>query len=297
MDSRKQHHIETIENICLSGGGTKCISHLGAIQCLMDRKLVSHKCVFYGTSAGSIIAFLLCIGYTPIEIMVYISTTDMFNEMSRKVSIRNMITGSGILDFSLIENTLRTLTENKIGVRNITMKELYDKHGRVFYATAFNVTRDRVEYISHNTHPDIDCITALKLSSSIPLVFSQSEYAGCTYIDGGIVDNLPVSIIDKNATSKNTIVIAALDAHRDTRDTVQASQHTCIENQKSILAYISRMLTIPVRMKTLEKVNTCAFPVVAVYVDISSIDFNVSTTKQLDIFSHGYTAAKSVILH
>ncbi len=50
--------------IVLGGGGVKAIAHIGALQALEDRKLLSLVRQYVGLSAGSLVAFGLYLGYS-----------------------------------------------------------------------------------------------------------------------------------------------------------------------------------------------------------------------------------------
>ena len=56
-------------NLVISGGGVKGILHLGALKILEEKYIKKYK-NFAGSSAGSIIVLLLCIGYTYNDIMM-----------------------------------------------------------------------------------------------------------------------------------------------------------------------------------------------------------------------------------
>ena len=56
--------------IVLSGGITKGFGLVGSLQYLQDNGILPHIQKFIGTSIGAIIAYLVCIGYSPIEIMI-----------------------------------------------------------------------------------------------------------------------------------------------------------------------------------------------------------------------------------
>jgi predicted acylesterase/phospholipase RssA len=49
------------------------------------------------------------------------------------------------------------------------------------------------EYFSVDTHPDMKVIDAVCMSIAIPFVFSSREYMNRTYVDGGIVESLPLA--------------------------------------------------------------------------------------------------------
>ena len=57
-----------INNLILSGGGIKGISLIGAIEYLYEKNYMNNINTILGTSIGSIIGYLIIIGYTPEEL-------------------------------------------------------------------------------------------------------------------------------------------------------------------------------------------------------------------------------------
>ena len=64
--------------IILSGGALKGLLTLGSLQYVYDNNNLNDVTQYIGTSVGSIICFLLSIGYTPVELIVSICTSRIF---------------------------------------------------------------------------------------------------------------------------------------------------------------------------------------------------------------------------
>ena len=71
LNKKNMQPITDFDTLVLSGGSSKGILILGALQYAQDNFLLNKINKYIGTSVGSIICFLLLIGYTPIEIMIY----------------------------------------------------------------------------------------------------------------------------------------------------------------------------------------------------------------------------------
>ena len=67
-----------ITAVCISAGGSKGFSALGALQCLIDHHQMDFANVKFmsGTSIGSAICFFLSIGYKPVELMIELCTNN-----------------------------------------------------------------------------------------------------------------------------------------------------------------------------------------------------------------------------
>ena len=71
--------------IILSGGAIKGFSTLGSLQYLHEHQLIKDVDKYVGTSVGSGILYLLAIGYTPIEIIVKILTSQFMKKMQLNI--------------------------------------------------------------------------------------------------------------------------------------------------------------------------------------------------------------------
>jgi predicted acylesterase/phospholipase RssA len=183
------------DTLVLSGGSAKGMLTLGALQYAYDNYLLKNLQIYIGTSSGAMICYLLIIGYTPIEIMVYICTHQLLEKI-QNFNIVAMLQGRGASSFNTIQETLEKMTIQKIGYLP-TIKDLYDKYGKTFICVTHNLTDCCTEYIKHDTHGSMPCITALRLSANLPLVFEHYKYGKSFYVDGGISDNFAIDIGDR----------------------------------------------------------------------------------------------------
>ena len=264
--------------IVLPGGGIKGFAVLGSIQYMIDQKLINidHINFFSGTSIGAIICYFLAIGYTPIEMIVYIITHKVF-KLGEIKSIDSILNGNGVYDYSIIKNHLETMTLEKIGYIP-TLKELYEHMDKTLYTCTFNVTKKIVEYLSYHNYPDMLCIEALQLSSSLPFIFNDSFYNNDYYIDGGIVDNFPYNVI------KDERIIS-----------IYFKEKEVLEYSKIIDKFYTIMY-IPMNeltKKSMEMINTENIKIIMIEVEhIKIYDFNSDHSKQLELFSTGYSLTK-----
>ena len=102
------------DTLVLSGESSRAFVTLGAIQYAFDNYLLKDLVNYVGTSSGSIICYLLAIGYTPVEIIVYICTNQLMEKMQH-FNIVAMIQGRGATSFSSIQEQLEKMSIAKIG--------------------------------------------------------------------------------------------------------------------------------------------------------------------------------------
>ena len=154
---------KNIDSLCLSGGGTRALLFIGAIKKLIDRNIIRLNNIkkYIGTSAGSMIAFLLTIGYNINEIEDFFISLD-FNKLEPEIDCNNMFLRYGLDDGAKLIYILNVLLKEKLNVEKISFKELYEKTNIVLIVTAVSLTENELYYFSHESYPDMDVILSLK---------------------------------------------------------------------------------------------------------------------------------------
>jgi len=261
----------------LSGGAVRGFALLGAVQYLLDQGWTLKIRRYIGTSIGAILAYLFCIGYTPIEIMVLLCQKG-FMEKLANVDLMNLMHGQGIASFTIVQEMLEKMTVTKIK-RYITLGELFEKYDRELVCCTYNQTLEKVEYISYKTHPTMDCLTALKMSASLPFLFNAFWYEDSKYIDGGISDNFPISQIEPE-----DVAIAIRMVNSSTKGRDEADANT--------LETIYRTLIIPIQeledLRILHHHHANTDLVTIVIPHHMGHNLNMSNTEKFDMFSTGY---------
>ena len=77
----KEKQILDYDTLVISGGSSTGIVTLGSLQYAYDNYFLSKVENYIGTSSGAIICYLLIIGYTPIEIIVYICSHQLMEKI------------------------------------------------------------------------------------------------------------------------------------------------------------------------------------------------------------------------
>ena len=176
--------------LVVSGGAVNGILMLGTLQYLYEMNLLKNINSYIGTSVGSCISYLLAIGYTPIEIMIKLSTSQCMEKLNN-INILSLTQGYGAYDWNIINHFLEDLTIDKIG-RFISLNELYTDFGKDITFVTYNYTMGRTEYLSYKNHPHMQCLTAARMSSNLPIIFSRFKYLNCYYLDGGMTNNFAI---------------------------------------------------------------------------------------------------------
>ena len=143
-----------------------------------------------GTSAGSILAVLLCIGIPVDEIIEYIVKRPLHKWFKLD------LTQHGFISSECFTELLTPLFHAYDVPLTITLKELYERTNMNIYLYTTAVTDLKSVELHYSTHPDLSVMTAITMSSSIPIMFPPVFYEGEYYVDGGLLMHCPPSTED-----------------------------------------------------------------------------------------------------
>lgn len=271
--SREKYSFDTI---VLSGGSIHGIIMLGALHYAEDNFLLQNVDTYIGTSVGSMCGYLLAIGYTPIEIITRLCTKQVIDKM-KHFDINSFIKGDGCISYNHIQQQLEKMSIEKID-KIPTLKDLYDMFKKKLICVTYNLTENKQEILSCETHPDMSCLTALRLSSNLPFIFDNFKYKNCFYTDGGISNNFPIDIGDMYG---NRILGLVLNKFK--------------YNFKNIIENIIDLISIPINQSTMDKINSASEKCTIIKLEpdkTSFINFNLDTHTKLEMFSSGFTQMK-----
>lgn len=188
--------METIDTLVLGGGGMKCVSYLGCIQCLMKHKILepslSNIKKIYCVSGGMIYILPLLLGYSiefTIELFIGIDNSTFLSE--ENISFSNLFEHYGFFPQTFYDRCLDHICLGKKKCKDITLQELYETSNIELIAHTVNISKQINCYISHKTHPNLSLVTLLKMTTAIPFVFQSVFYQGDHYLDGGLITSIP----------------------------------------------------------------------------------------------------------
>ncbi|MBR1802980.1 MAG: patatin-like phospholipase family protein [Clostridia bacterium] len=198
--------------VALSGGGIRGIAHAGVLQALEDYHIPIN--IIGGTSAGSMIASLYAMGYSPYVIYLLcqrnaerIVRENNFSFMKRFFSFQSKGNDrlTGMKDGKMIEEIYDRLAERKqiTSISQIKMPlvipavDIMKSKEYVFTNYLPKKAVDEKQYIT-----DISIGKAVRASSSFPAVFNPCYVNSHAFMDGGMLDNVPVYEVKKQGADK-----------------------------------------------------------------------------------------------
>lgn len=199
--------------LALSGGGIRGIAHAGALKALEDNGIKIDA--IGGSSSGALISSLYALGYSPYYIYILFKryAKDIVGMNSAPIisEIKNYITNKRIQIKGLKADNSLEEAYNQLAMRKgvKTMKDIKNMplvipavdigKGKeyIFTNRIPNDTQDEEQYIT-----DISIGKAVKASSCFPAIFCPCEFKDHIFLDGGVLDNIPVSEVKKQGVDK-----------------------------------------------------------------------------------------------
>ena len=224
--------METLKlGLALSGGGIRGAVHIGVLKAFEENNIKID--IIGGTSSGSLVAALYAMGYSPIHIY------ELFKRYGKEItnvgasSIINGVGGyivnkkfniSGISDGKAIEELYNEFASRKniFKMSDIKMPIVIPAVDvKTSKEYVFTNKRNKSMYIS-----DIPVGTAVRASSSFPGVFCPCVYKEFSFLDGGILDNIPVNEVKKLGADKVIAINFKADDIDETSNFMDISMRT-----------------------------------------------------------------------
>lgn len=191
--------------IAFSGGGVKGAAHIGVLKALLENNIKIDAVA--GTSAGSIVAAMYALGYTPEEMLKLFKyfSKDMLKpnaqEMITSVKNNKSIRLEGAFSSINIELAMKEIAKYK-NIENIKELKLPIAIPTVDINTSkkyvfTNYSQNEDYYIK-----DIEIAKAVRASASYPGVYAPFEYKDYRFVDGGVLDNIPADEVKKLGIDK-----------------------------------------------------------------------------------------------
>lgn len=207
--------------LALSGGGARGVGHLGILKAMDECEIKIS--MITGASAGAIVGAFYCSGYAPEEVMEIIKSVKLYRYL------RPAMSRSGLLKMDPAEN----IYKKYIKAENITELKI------PLAISATNVRRGKNKIFDKGP-----LIKAVMASSAVPVVFEPVTIDDEQYIDGGILNNLPIEPLLDNVDKIIAVNCNPID------DDYQTG------NMKSLL---ERSLLMAINMNAYAKKPLCDF--------------------------------------
>ena len=232
--------------VALSGGGARAAAHIGVLQALNENGI--YPTHISGSSAGALIGALYCNGYTPLEILE-LSKSQEFLKIFKIGFINKELTGmtrlKTFLKYHIKEDFMNLKIPLSISVTNLNL-------GNYEIISSGNL----IEFIA--------------ASCAVPLLFRPVIIDGIQYVDGGLLNNLPVEPLINTC---DKIIGVSVDVHK-------------YKNKiKGVIQITERCLQLAIWNTIQERIKKCD---VSIVID-KNLEYTMFTfNKSQDLFKIGY---------
>ncbi|AIB52113.1 UPF0028 protein YchK [Faustovirus] len=187
------------KNLVFEGGGVLGVSYCGVLEELHKLNILKNITGFAGTSVGSIVASLLACGasynFIKSELMgLNLAKLTDYTSDYKIVNFVNLINHYGLCRGDKLYNWITDMLYKLTGREKITFSDVKQLYGNDLYITGTNLSRRSVVYFHHSSHPDMQLRDAIRISTSVPGIFTPVEYKGELMVDGGVIVNFPINV-------------------------------------------------------------------------------------------------------
>lgn len=181
-------------NMVLAGGGPLTLRFIGCIEYLEHTCIMPSFSTFVGTSAGAMLSLMLVLGMRSDDMLRFIK--DKFvKRKCHELDVNQVIDFAetwGLDNGSRIMAVMSDLMSTVTGSADMTFMQLAKHTGKNLVICVSNVSLNRHEFMSLESSPDMSVLTSLRMSMSVPVVFTPVHANSMVYVDGGLFNNFPI---------------------------------------------------------------------------------------------------------
>jgi predicted acylesterase/phospholipase RssA len=215
------------DTLVLSGGGPDGLAFIGCVRSLEARGAMARLRTVVGCSAGAIVALFVAVGLSSVDMEAW-AVRGFADRSLLDVDIEGMLSlieRLGIDDGERVMTSIRGVVAARLAVvaprlcassararaGDPTFMELAKATGRNLVVAVSNLEASARELLSVDTAPDLGVATAVRMSISIPILFTPVRHRirpdgpTCTYVDGGLFDYCPIDHILASGTATSTV--------------------------------------------------------------------------------------------
>ena len=241
--------------VTLSGGAARGYAHIGVIRAFEEAG-IEIDCIS-GSSMGAIIGLFYAAGKTPDEMM----------SIAKSIKKRR-VTSAGRFSFRK-----KGLDYMEQVVKKHIAATTFDQLEKPLYVCVTNFQSGRYEIIDKG-----DVIPAVRASTAIPVMYKQQIINGVAYVDGGVVNNLPVEPLRENCQTVIGISVNPIEYK---------------SGKLKMRKQIMRVAELMINENEARRIEMCDYHLEVP--DLGNIDFEEYDQPQ-KIHDMGYRAAKEFLV-
>ena len=227
-----------IKHLVISGGGPTGIKALGALKHLEENGFwnINHIQSIYATSAGAIIAVLLCLRFDWQAITDYVIYRPWHETYNIEVTkILEAYSKKGIFDDSVLRVFFKPFFDAKDLSMDMSLTEFFAYSNIELHVFSLELNRFEIIDISYKTHPDISILTAIHMTSALPIIITPVCIEDKCYVDGGVICNYPLNYC-LNTFPERTEILGVRNKYE------LSEENNIVDHKSTILEYMIRFI-------------------------------------------------------
>ena len=243
-------------NLVFEGGGVKGMAYVGATEVLEEKGILPNIKRVGGTSAGAINALLVGLNYSPAETKQILSQLDFQNFLDDTWGVvrdtNRLLTEYGWYKGDFFRRWVGERIAAKVGNPDATFNDIHNQMDQKGYRELFfvgtNLSTRFAEVFSYEHTPRWCVADAVRISMSIPLFFAaKRSMRGDVYVDGGLIDNYPIKLFDREKYVDDTAQIRTPPYYQDHNDALKAQG-------KDVNPYVYNIETLGFRLDSAKEI-------------------------------------------
>lgn len=204
--------------LSLSGGGLNGLAYLGLFRYFESQGISHNQFKIYGSSIGAMFGTLWAMGYEA-EFLIKLFVRNSFIPQA---NFSHLIHSYGLDDGQELEIILKNVISERFD-EMVTLNEFKN-----VYICTCNISQKKIEYMSHETHPNLPVYLAIRMSCNLPFIFSPLWYENSLYIDAAAMENVPMPSLFHEA-----ILFCRFESTNSSRQDTNTSVSECVTFSQS----------------------------------------------------------------
>jgi len=236
---------------------------------------------FVGASAGAVVAAMLALGHPPKDAMDAFIVPFTYKKDLRLHMLSTMF---GVEHGNSLESFIETIVD-----KHVTFKQVHDERDVVLSILGTNLNTSSSVIFDVVRTPNMSIFDALRISCSVPLLFSAYKLNNEYVVDGAISNPFPMNVAMDVYGCKHILGLRFESFSSSVDPSTDWSLDTYLGAVIDTVIH-SQTLVVPSRRGVTTDVVTITTPH-----HISGIDFDLDKSKKHDVFQSGSEAMISFL--
>jgi hypothetical protein len=185
-----------IKHLVIPSGSTSGVGMLGIFKYLMENKYFKIDTIesIHASSVGTIVSIILSLDFDWKTVYDYIIERPWEKVIDMNpIKVMQSLDNKGLMCcYDLGKEFFLPLFKAKDIDIDITLQKFYEKTNIELFFYTCDISDLSCIELSHNTHPDLELVKAVAMSSALPIVFQPIEHNSKLYCDGGLINDFPL---------------------------------------------------------------------------------------------------------